>query len=246
MLAMAVAHDSPALDLTAGWVDLTGEPGQLLGAAIGDLAGKDRPNFFYLGRRPYMEVWQLQKEVHQWRVNGTVADTVLFVEHDPVYTLGRNAGDAHLLQVRPSDAAVVQSDRGGDVTFHGPGQLVGYPIVSLSSHQFGVSRYLRELELAIIRALETYGVYACQMEGLTGVWVHRRKVASLGVRLARWTSTHGFAINVDVSMSYFDGIVPCGILEYGVVNLNEVMEHPTTVRELAQKMSVSLNRMLEG
>ena len=244
-LTMPLARP-PADPAPVRLIDLSQAPQELLAASVIHLSRVHVPGFFYLGRRPYLPVWALQKQIHALRVADKLPDTVLLLEHDPVYTLGRNSGDRHLLQNRPGDAEVVRTDRGGDITYHGPGQLVGYPIVKLSNRQAGVSRYLRDLERAIIAALDSYGVSAGQIQGLTGVWIDGRKVAALGVRLARWTTLHGFAINVDVSMAYFDGIVPCGILEYGVVNLSELLPRAPTPKELAHRLLPHLTPMLDA
>lgn len=201
---------------------------------------------FYLGRQPYRPVWALQKRLHAWRVAGAIPDVVLLLEHEPVYTLGKHADPNHLLAARPAGTEVVRTDRGGDVTYHGPGQLVGYPIVNLMAHRPSVSWYLRGLEEVIIAAVASYGVAAGTEAGLTGVWIRRRKVAALGVRLARWTATHGFAINVHVPAIYFDGLIPCGLLEYGVANLNDFLAVPTDVWTVARRVSPALHRFLGG
>ncbi|MEE9465697.1 MAG: lipoyl(octanoyl) transferase LipB [Candidatus Neomarinimicrobiota bacterium] len=213
---------------------------------IRTLARGRSPAIFYLGRQPYRPLWELQRRLHAWRVRGVLPDTVLLLEHEPVYTLGKNAGTANLLARRPGDAQVVQTDRGGDITFHGPGQLVGYPIIDLRSHRPSVTWYLRGLEGVLIRLLGTYGVQGHQIEGLTGVFLGDRKVAALGVRLARWTTMHGFALNIAVPQPYFDGIIPCGLLDYGVVNLNEALRQPTSVREAAERVSPILREFLRG
>ncbi len=216
-------------------------------ATILELA-RDRGDLpiFYLGRQDYNRVWALQRAIHKLRVEGKIGDLALFVEHDPVYTLGKNASDLHLLDSRPGDAAVVQSDRGGDITFHGPGQLVGYPIVNLKEHRPSVSWYMRGLEGVIINMLAEFGMAAERNEGLTGVWYRSKKMAALGVKLAKWTTMHGFAINVDVPTRYFDGMIPCGIHEYGVANMNDFISPATTVRQVAEKTAPHLRHFLEG
>ena len=209
-------------------------------------ARSGRTTFSYLGRRPFWPVWELQKQLHRMRRSGTIGDVILFLEHEPVYTLGKHADRQNLLSRRPAAAEVVVTDRGGEVTYHGPGQLVGYPIIDLRDHRMSVSWYLRGLEQAIIASLATWGLHGEQQEGLTGVWLHRCKVAALGVRLARWTTTHGFAINLSVPVAWFEGIVPCGILEYGVTNLNDHLPAPVIPRELAGRLIAPLRAMLEN
>ena len=212
------------------------------------IAAAARPGettFSYLGRRPFGPVWELQKRLHKLRAAGEIGDVVLFLEHEPVYTLGKHADRGNLLSRRPADVAVIEIDRGGEVTYHGPGQLVGYPIIDLRDHRMSVSWYLRGLEQAIIAALATWDVPGEQLSGLTGVWIQRRKVAALGVRLARWTTTPGFAVNLSVPPACFDGIVPCGILDYGVTNLNDHLPIPVVSQELAWRLIPPLRTMLE-
>jgi lipoyl(octanoyl) transferase len=169
-----------------------------------------------LGRRPYAEVLELQRELRRQRLAGElVQDVLLLVEHDPVVTLGR----ATLPGSLPLPAAalerrgiqVVEVERGGDVTFHGPGQLVGYPILDLTRHRADLHWYLRRLEDALILALERLEVPAERTPGLTGVWTRGRKIASIGVHVRQWVTLHGFALNVTTRLDQFDLIVPCGI-----------------------------------
>ncbi len=201
---------------------------------------------FYLGRQPYRPLWELQRRLHAWRVQDKIPDTVLLLEHEPVYTLGRNSGEKSLLARRPRDAQVVQTDRGGDITFHGPGQLVAYPIVNLREHRPSVTWYMRGLEGVLMRLLDSYGVRSHRIDGLTGVFIGNRKVAALGVRLARWTTMHGLALNIEVAQPYFDGMIPCGVREYGVINLNEVLPRPTSVAQAARRMTPLLREFLSA
>ena len=169
-----------------------------------------------LGRRPYAEVLELQRALCRGRADGTREhDILLLVEHDPVFTLGRGTRAASLPLPAPvlaqRGAEVHEVERGGDVTFHGPGQLVGYPILDLRSHREDLHWYLRELEAALIGALAAVGVAAGQDPGRTGVWTGGRKIASIGVHVKRWVTLHGFALNVTTDLSWFDLIVPCGI-----------------------------------
>lgn len=169
-----------------------------------------------LGRRPYGEVLELQRDLCRRRVAGEITeDLLLLVEHDPVYTLGRGTR-ATSLPIAPAElerrgAQVFEVERGGDVTFHGPGQLVGYPIINLKLHREDLHWYLRELEAALIDALAALGVQAERNAGLTGVWTRGRKIASIGVHVKQWVTLHGFALNVSTDLSAFGQIVPCGI-----------------------------------
>jgi len=184
---------------------------------------KSEMRFLHLGRQAYEPIWEMQKELVAKRQQGLVPDTVILVEHDPVYTLGKNADENHLLQSRREDVPTFTVERGGDVTFHGPGQIVGYPILDLHDHRLSISWYMRSLEEMLIRALAEFGIEADRREGLTGVWVEDRKIASLGVRLSRWVTMHGFALNVNTDLSYFDGIIPCGIFECGVTSMESIL-----------------------
>jgi lipoyl(octanoyl) transferase len=169
-----------------------------------------------LGRRAYAEVLELQRSLCRQRMAGEITeDILLLVEHEPVVTLGRGTTPGSL----PLGAAalerrgieVFEVERGGDVTFHGPGQLVGYPILDLRHHREDLHWYLRRLETMLVEALDTMGVSAGPIPGLTGVWTGGRKIASIGIHVKQWVTFHGFALNVSTDLDYFDLIVPCGI-----------------------------------
>jgi lipoate-protein ligase B len=168
------------------------------------------------GRVPYGEALERQREIARGRISGEVPeDVLLLVEHPPVVTLGRSSRSEHLVS-SPSLLAsrgveLFEVERGGDVTFHGPGQLVGYPIIDLKRHKQDLHWYLRQVEEALIDALDDLGVEATRHQGLTGVWTAGRKIASIGVHARDWVTWHGFALNVTTDLSYFDLIVPCGI-----------------------------------
>ena len=176
-----------------------------------------------IGRKSYKSVWDLQKEMQQQRINGNIEDTLILVEHDPVYTLGKNANEDHLLQSRDESVDVFNIERGGDITFHGPGQLVGYPILDLSNYKKSVSWYMRTLEQVLIDTLIEFKIIAQRNDGLTGVWVGDEKIAALGVRISRWVTMHGFALNVNPDLSFYDGIIPCGIFDYGVTSMEQLL-----------------------
>lgn len=179
-----------------------------------------------LGFRNYRESWNYQKHLQKNVMSGESEDTLLLVEHEPVYTLGKNADENHLLQNSPQDVEVFHVERGGDITFHGPGQLVGYPILDLHRYRKSVHWYMRSLEQVIIQTLNSFEITAEVKEGLTGVWVGDEKIAALGVRISRWVTMHGFAINVHPDLSYYDGIIPCGIFEYGVTSMEKLLATP--------------------
>ena len=190
--------------------------------------------YFWLGRQPYISVWGLQKQLHSKRVAGEIPDVVLLLEHDPVYTFGKNADTNLLLDSKPHDAEVVQIDRGGQVTYHGPGQLVCYPIIDLHYHQMSVSWYMRSLEGVIINCLKKLGIKSARKKDLPGVWVEDNKICAMGVRLSRWVTMHGFALNHKPDMKYFDGMIPCGIFNYGVTSLKD------------QGINISMERLVEN
>lgn len=169
-----------------------------------------------LGTVPYGDALELQRELAKRRIAGEIAeDILLLLEHPPVVTLGRTAKEAHIVsspeRLRARGIEVHEVERGGDVTFHGPGQLVGYPIFDLKRHRQDLHWYLRQVEEALIVALGDVGIEAERHTGYTGVWTHGRKIASIGVHARDWVTWHGFALNVTTDLSYFDLIVPCGI-----------------------------------
>ena len=193
-------------------------------------------SLFRMGRHSYAEVWDLQKKLVRQRRLGLIPDTLILVEHEPVYTLGKSGDENHLLQSRSAEIPIYRIERGGDVTYHGPGQLVGYPILDLHNHRLSVSWYMRSLEEAIIRTLARFGISAGRRKGMTGVWHQEEKVAALGVRLSRWISMHGFALNVNTDMCYFDGIIPCGIFEYGVTSMEMILGKKQNVRAVEEEL----------
>jgi len=182
-----------------------------------------------LGLLPYADALAIQRALVEERKANRVEDLLLFVEHPHVLTLGvrGDGGRAHIVAALDRLAAlrvdVHETGRGGDVTYHGPGQIVGYPILDLKPDRCDVHRYVRDLEEVLIRTASEYGVDASRVDGLTGVWVGREKLAAIGVRIARWVTSHGFAFNVTTDLSYFDLIVPCGIADRGVTSLERLL-----------------------
>ncbi|MGB2717264.1 MAG: lipoyl(octanoyl) transferase LipB [Vicinamibacterales bacterium] len=182
-----------------------------------------------LGTVPYAEALELQQQFVERRKAGQIPDQLLLLQHPPVITLGVKARSDHSHVLASEDSLslrgveVFESGRGGDVTFHGPGQIVGYPILDLRPDRCDVHKYVRDLEEVLIRTLASFGLAAERSSGLTGVWVGRDKVAAIGVRIARWITSHGFALNVNTDLSYFDLIVPCGIRDRGVTSLERLL-----------------------
>jgi lipoyl(octanoyl) transferase len=169
-----------------------------------------------LGRVPYAEALELQRNIARDRIAGALSqDVLLLLEHPPVVTLGRAAKEKHLVAspefLKSKGVETHEAERGGDVTYHGPGQLVGYPIIDLKRHRQDLHWYLRKIEEALINALADYGVPGERNPAYTGVWTRGRKIASIGVHARDWVTWHGFALNVTTDLSYFDLIVPCGI-----------------------------------
>lgn len=191
----------------------------------------------WLGRMDYTSAWEVQRRLAQQRRVGTIPDTLLLLEHiPPVITLGRATQQEHLLATREQlqnlGIQLVETDRGGDITYHGPGQLVGYPILDLREHSRDVHLYLRRLEEVIIRALRHFGIEAHRKEGLTGVWVGEEKVAAMGIKVSHWITMHGFALYVYPNLSHFDLIVPCGIHDKGVTSLQNLLGQEVTLQEV--------------
>ena len=169
-----------------------------------------------LGRMAYETAWDIQRAAAKARIEGRISDDLLLlVEHPPVITLGRGSHDQHVVADRAELAArgitVHEIDRGGDVTFHGPGQLVGYPIFKLTEHKEDLHWFLRGIEEALIQTLSSFGIVGTRKDGYTGVWIENRKIASIGIHVKQWVTWHGFALNVTTDLNYFDTIVPCGI-----------------------------------
>ena len=190
-----------------------------------------------LGFKKYKSVLSLQKKLQKQRIAGNIKDTLILVEHEPVYTLGKNANRHHLLQSRDKSVEVHNIERGGDVTFHGPGQLVGYPILDLRNYKKSVSWYMRTLEELTIRVLKEFDIKGSRKKGLTGVWVENKKIAAQGVRISRWVTMHGFSINVCPQLSYYDGIIPCGIFDYDVTSMEECLNKKLSVKKIKNSVS---------
>ena len=195
-----------------------------------------------LGRVPYAEALEFQAHLVAERQRDAIPDTLLLLEHDPVFTRGRNARAEHVLL--PEDALrargfdVFETGRGGDVTYHGPGQAVGYPILRLEPGRQDVHRYVRDLEEVMIRACADHGVAASRVAGRTGVWVGAEKVGAIGVRIARWVTSHGFALNVANDLAPFSLIVPCGIRDGGVTSLERAGGRPAAMDAVLGRLAL--------
>ena len=196
-----------------------------------------------LGQKPFKDVWSLQKKMQLQRINNDIGDVLILVEHDPVYTLGKNANPDHLLQSRDRSIDVFNIERGGDITFHGPGQLVGYPILDLTDYKKSVSWYMRSLEQLTIDVLNEFDISANRVEGLTGVWVGDEKIAAQGVRLTKWITMHGFSININTDLSFYDGIIPCGIFNHGVTSMKEILNRTQKMEKVKSLVIDKFNQI---
>jgi len=193
-------------------------------------------NIIDLGISEYKDTWNLQKELQEKRILGEIEDQLILVEHPAVYTLGKNASKEHILK-RKEGVSVIQTDRGGNITFHGPGQLVGYPILDLNFYKRSITWYMRELEQLMIDVLKEYGIEGSTKKGLTGTWVNDHKIAALGVRISRWVTMHGFSLNINPDLNYYQDIIPCGIQGYGVTSMAMIMgEEVPSMDEVKIKM----------
>ncbi len=194
-----------------------------------------------LGHYPYRDAWKLQTAIQQRLVKQKKArregktdevdkEILLFVEHPHVYTLGKSGNKKNLLkgttELAGFDAEFVETDRGGDITYHGPGQIVGYPILDLDRHFTDIHKYLRCLEEVIIKTCADFDIEAGRIEGLTGVWAGQEKICAMGIRCSRWVTMHGFAFNVNTDLGYFNHIIPCGITDKAVTSLHKILGEP--------------------
>ncbi|MBN2338402.1 MAG: lipoyl(octanoyl) transferase LipB [Acidobacteria bacterium] len=193
----------------------------------------------WLGRVPFSEALDLQMRICELKKRGNAPDVLLLLEHPPTITLGRSALREHLLV---DEAALMRRgielhhiDRGGDITYHGPGQLVGYPLLLLENGERDVRGYMRSLEQSLIDLLGGYGVDAGREDGYTGVWTPGGKVAAMGVHISRWVTSHGFALNVNTDLSYYDLIVPCGIRGKSVTSMRALLCRPLEMEEVASR-----------
>ena len=197
-----------------------------------------------LGLVDYEDAWAFQRELAGCRAADEIPDTLLLLEHPPVYTTGKRNTESNLrLPAEMLAAPLVASDRGGDITFHGPGQLVAYPLIDLRATRLGVVDYVRNLEEVIIRTLRDYGIESGLECGLTGVWVGNDKIAAIGVRVSRpggasgaWITTHGLALNVDVDLTWFERIVPCGLADRGVTSIKQLLGQASPLPEVSDRL----------
>lgn len=203
-----------------------------------------------LGRRGYREVWQMQErlmeEIREQKLKGGETDNYLiFVEHDPVYTLGKSGNEANMLidaiQLRAKQADFIKVDRGGDITFHGPGQWVVYPVIDLENFGLGIKEYVDCLEEVVIRTIGEYGICGERLSGATGVWLETgtpaaRKICAIGVKCSRYVTMHGFALNVNTDLNYFSYIHPCGFIDKGVTSMAREMGKAVDMQDVKNSL----------
>ncbi len=200
------------------------------------------------GRTGYADAWRRQEELVARRNSGETGDTLVFTEHNPVYTLGvRKDAEQHMLwdeaELARRGIAVVTTNRGGDITYHGPGQIVGYPIISLTPRK-DLHAYLRFVEQVLINTVGTFGLAAARRPGKTGIWLGPRKIAAIGIAVKKWTTFHGFALNVDADLTPFTGIVPCGITDGTVTSLAAELGTAPTAEEVKRVLALEFWSLL--
>ena len=176
-----------------------------------------------LGFLDYKDSWNYQKELQKKVLIGDCSDSIIFVEHDSVYTFGKNSDKSNLLVSKDSKIKIYETERGGEITYHGPGQIVCYPILNLKNFKQSVTWYMRALEEVIIETLKLFNIKATRKDGLTGVWVKDEKIGAQGVRMTKWVTMHGFALNVNTDLRFFNDIIPCGIKDFGVTSIEKII-----------------------
>ena len=176
-----------------------------------------------LGFLDYKNSWNYQKELQKKVLIGDCSDSIIFVEHDSVYTFGKNSDKSNLLISKDSKIKIYETERGGEITYHGPGQIVCYPILNLKNFKQSVTWYMRALDEVIIETLKLFKIKATRKDGLTGVWVKDKKIGAQGVRMTKWVTMHGFALNVNTDLRFFNDIIPCGIKDFGVTSIEKII-----------------------
>lgn len=204
-----------------------------------------------LGTEEYGEILTLQQELSQARRNGIIPDIVIFLEHHPCFTIGRRGGFDHILVSRAfleeQGIRVYETDRGGDITYHGPGQLVCYPILDLTGFERDVHLYARRMEETLIRTLNTFGIVAGRKKEYPGVWVESAKIAAEGIAVQHWVTMHGVALNISPDLNHFSYIVPCGISvsTLGVTSMEKILGHTVDFTQVKQEMSHQLSEVMD-
>jgi len=210
----------------------------------------NRNSVIELGSTGYRAGLEIQRDHAARREAGEIGDTLILLEHPPIYTVGTGGTEDHVLADADELAArgveVHRCDRGGEVTWHGPGQIVGYVIADLRARGRDVGRFCRDLEEIMIRTLADHGIEGRRVDGDTGVWVGRKKVGALGVHVRRWITTHGFALNVDCDLTMYDRIIPCGIFDKGVASMRTVSGHPMVIAAVRDSVRTHFEELFVG
>lgn len=204
-------------------------------------------NYCDLGFIDYKEAWDLQKEILNLRADEKVNDVLFLLEHPHTYTLGKVADKKNLIgskeYLEKNKISVYDIDRGGDITYHGPGQIVGYPIIDLKKWEMDTHKYLRAIEEVIIKTCAVYGITGSRNSKYTGVWIESstpdntdRKIAAIGIKVSKWITMHGFAFNIDTDLDFFNGIIPCGITDKGVTSLNLETKKEISIKDIKEKL----------
>lgn len=197
-------------------------------------------DYYDLGFIGFDKAWELQKNTLQKRIDNKVGDILFLLEHPHTYTLGKTADRKNLISsdeyLKRREISVFDIDRGGDITYHGPGQIVGYPIIHLADWKKDTHLYLRNIEEVIIKTCGDYGLSCGRREGYTGVWIKERKIAAIGIKVSRWVTMHGFAFNITTDLSYFEGIIPCGISDKEVTSLEKELGKSLIISEVKKKI----------
>ncbi|GBD87335.1 octanoyltransferase [bacterium BMS3Abin03] len=201
---------------------------------------KKKLTYYNLGTIDYKEAWNLQKRIFEQRYKNEVDDTLLLLEHSHTYTLGKTADKKNLVgtdeYLKKNNVSVYNIDRGGDITYHGPGQVVGYPVINLNNWERDTHKYLRALEEVIIKTCEDYNLKTGRVPKFTGVWIDDRKIAAIGIKVSRWITMHGFAFNVNTDLEFFNGIIPCGIKDKAVTSLQKELGKEINLNEVKEKL----------
>jgi len=218
---------------------------------VNDSTGNDAPfQVIDWGQTHYADAFKRQKEQVEARKNGEVPDTLVFTEHKPVFTIGlRKGANKHLIWKQGACEAhgieVHKSNRGGDITYHGPGQIVGYPIISLQAHR-DLHAYLRDLESVVINTLQTFGLESDRRAGKTGIWIGQRKICAIGVAVRSWITYHGFALNVAPNMEHFTGIIPCGITDGTVTSIELELQRRIGMPDVKSALAVEFQKVFQN
>jgi lipoyl(octanoyl) transferase len=212
---------------------------------------KETRKLYYcnLGEIDYQEAWDLQRQTFDLRVKNQIPDVIYLLEHPNTYTLGKTADHSNLISsqeyLSTNKISVYDIDRGGDITYHGPGQIVGYPIINLNEWKKDTHKYLRALEETIIQTCAEYKITVGREPKYTGVWVEERKIAAIGIKVSRWITMHGFAFNVNTDLSFFSGIIPCGISDKDVTSIKREIKSEADINEVKTKLVKNFAKIFE-